>query len=101
MYVIDTTKPTIEEEREPLFTIDGTEYTIPKVVGGEVALEAMELSRTIPDAAVSAWAAETLIGPKGWRALRAVKGLDPAIVTGIMGVCRDRVLAALEDEGKG
>lgn len=100
MYVIDTSKP-IEDEREPIFSIDGTEYTIPKVVGGELALEAMDRARREPDAAVTAWCVETLLGKEGWRALRNVKGLDPKIVAGIMEICRERVFGPMEAEGKG
>lgn len=101
MYVIDTKTPAVEEEREPIFSIDGREYTIPKVVGGELGLEAMNRARFEPDAAVTAWCVEVLIGKEGWKALREVKGLDPAIVRGIMEVCRERVFGPLEAEGKG
>lgn len=99
MFIIKTDEP-VAEEREPIFSIDGTEYTIPKVVGGELALEAMDRARREPDAAVTAWCVETLLGKDGWRALRNVKGLDPKIVSGIMEVCRERIFGAVEAEGK-
>ena len=101
MFNINTAATQRDIPREPIFSIDGVEYTIPKEVGAEVVAQAMDRLRTEPDAAISAWCAERLIGKEGWQALLNVEGLDKATFRGIMRICRERIFGGLEAEGKG
>jgi hypothetical protein len=93
-------RPEAEEEREPLFTIDGKEFTIPVTVGAEVSLEALERIRQDGEMSAVAWMMETVLGKGAWKALRAVKGLDPKDLAAIIEVVRKKTLSVLDEEGK-
>jgi hypothetical protein len=100
MISISTTQH-VNEEREPLFSIDGTEYTIPVEVPPAMGLEAMEKTRTEGEAPATAWIMRELLGVEGWKALRECKQVNRAQMAAIMQVCRDRVFGGMEEEGKG
>jgi hypothetical protein len=92
--------PEAAAEREPFFTLDGVEYTIPKVIGAELALQALERFRTEPELAVIAWMMEAVIGKDAWKALRNAKGLDPKDLAAVIEAVRERTMAPLDDAGK-
>lgn len=94
------TNPEAAERREPFFTLDGVEYTIPEMIGGEVSLQALERFRSEPELAVIAWMMETVIGKDAWKALRNAKGLDAADLASVIEAVRTKVMGTLEDAGK-
>lgn len=95
------TNPEAVKDREALFSLDGVEYSIPKVIGAETSLQALEMFRTEHEFAVIAWMMETVIGRDGWKALRTAKGLDPKDLAAVIEAVRERVMAPIEEEGKG
>jgi hypothetical protein len=94
------TNPAASEEREPLFTLDGEEYSIPKVIGAEVSLEALHRFRSDHELAVIAWMMETVLGVEAWKALRTAKGLDPKDLAAVIEAVRERTMAPIEEQGK-
>lgn len=101
MIRIDTAAAPISEEREPIFSIDNREYTIPVEVPGSLALAAMEEVRQKGEIAASAWCMETLLGTQGYKALLSCQEVTKAQVLAIQEICRERVFGAVEEEGKG
>jgi hypothetical protein len=89
-----------KDKREPIFSIDGMEYTMPVEVPGSVALEAMEMFRTLGDAAATPWLLDLMLGVDGHRALRE-SGASKGQVGQVATVIRDKVFGDLEgDQGK-
>lgn len=68
-----------EVEEVTLFVLDGEEYKIPTKVGHNITLQAMEIYANTgnPDAATM-FALKTLLGPKGWHALKNFDELEEA-----------------------
>ena len=91
----------VTTEREPIFSIDGTEYTIPREVPGSLALQAMERTRTNGEVSATAWLMEEMLGADGYRALRECPTVRRDEVQAITRIIRDRVFGDLEEEGKG
>lgn len=94
-----TTTPS--NDREPLFSIDGREYTIPKEVPGNLALQAIERMRVEHELAVVAWIMEQLLGKEGYRALLDCKAVTRKQLAQITEICRLKVMGDVEEEGKG
>lgn len=87
-------------EREPLFFIDGVEYTIPVEFPTSVGLQFIDISaRQSTDAAI-AWLLEEALGTAGYRALLGFKELNADHLAVIVGVLEERVLGSMEP-GKG
>lgn len=89
------------DERIPLFSIDGQEYTMPAEIGAELALAAIDRLRTMPAEAVEAWLLEEVVGSKAYRALLGCKGLKRHQLKAVMVAVREHVMGPLEEEGKG
>ena len=68
----------VSEERIPLFSIDGTDYTMPAEVAGYVSLEATDLWATQGEAAATRWLMIEMIGEDGYAALRQCKTITKA-----------------------
>lgn len=86
--------------REPLFEIDGVEFTVPKTVGGEVGLRATRIAAERGELAATLFCVDETIGREAYDALCAVEGLPKSILSGILSVCRDKVFGGMEEEGK-
>lgn len=95
-----TERPDWKADREPIFSIDGVEYTIPKKVPTNVGLEAMEKVSELGGAAGTRWLMVLMLGQKGWDALRTCEDLEPADLQAVQEVIRTRVFAEVEPEGK-
>lgn len=65
-----------EEDRVPLFSIDGTVYTVPKFVPQGVSLEFVRLNRTEGEAVASVRLLERMLGPESYEALEQCPTLD-------------------------
>jgi hypothetical protein len=100
MIEIVTTTP-VNEDREALFSIDGTTYTIPVEVPGNLALQAIERTRYESETAVTAWIMEQVLGRDAYRALLDCPHVKPSQLKAITMICREKVMGDLEEEGKG
>ena len=96
MITIDTKTP-ISDERIPVFSIDGEEYSMPAEINGHFALEVLEQIRAQGAESVASWMLEEAIGSKGYRALRGCETLTTADLKTVMKVVTDHVLGAVED----
>ncbi len=65
-----------EEERVPLFSIDGDVYTIPKSVPQGLALEFLRIAREHGENVAAGRLLERLLGPKAYTALEQCPSLD-------------------------
>lgn len=101
MIEIKTTDQAEPPAREPIFSIDGTTYTIPVEVPASTGLEAMERTRQEGEAQATAWIMEELLGKDGWKALRSCREVTKPQLRAIMKICRERVFGGMEEEGKG
>jgi hypothetical protein len=71
------------EERIPLFAIDGVEYTIPKHIDAGLLLRFLDDSASGETAAIKSLLKE-LIGDEGYKALINFKGLAPEELAQLM-----------------
>ena len=85
------------KDREPIFSIDGIEYTMPREVPGHIALEGMEIYRKGGDGAATPWIMEQLLGNDGYRALRDCPSLTKANLLAIIEVLRRKIFGDPED----
>lgn len=99
--VIKVNTEPIPEQREDLFELGGTMYSIPVEVPGNVSLEAMERFRRGGDGLATPWLMEELIGSEGYKALRECKTLRKEDLVAIQEVIRLKVFGPQEQEGKG
>lgn len=65
-----------EEERVPLFTIDGTPYTVPKFVPQGISLEFVRLNREYGESVAAVRLLERMLGPEAYAALEQCPTLD-------------------------
>lgn len=68
----------VNEDRIPLFSIDGTEYTMPAEVAGNVSLQVTDIWATDGEAAGTKWLMIELLGDEGYAALRTCKTITKA-----------------------
>lgn len=102
MFKIDTQHTTMKAgEREPLFEIDGKEYTVPVELGAEIGLRATKIVEEKGEIAGELFIIDQTIGREAYDALCAVDGLPKKVLAGIMAVCREKVFGGMEEEGKG
>ena len=68
----------VSEDRIPLFSIDGTEYTMPAEVMGYVSTQVIDIWATEGEAAGTRWLMIELLGQDGYDALRTCKTITKA-----------------------
>ncbi|MEV8610111.1 hypothetical protein AB0383_19665 [Amycolatopsis sp. NPDC051373] len=79
-------------DREPLFTIGGTTYTIPKRVPPSWTVKAFTIATERGEQAALAYAAEKLLTPEAWLALQECETVTPRAWQNIFKALMDRVL---------
>ena len=84
------------EEREPLFYIDDREYTIPKVMRTNDALDCLHVFRTQGELFATDYLLEKLLGEEAYTALRSYKGLTSDDLKQIVEVATERMMGAAE-----
>lgn len=87
-------------EREPIFSIDGREYTIPVTVPMNISLEAVDVAARLGESDATRWLMVTMLEVEGWDALRKCQDLEPADLRAVQEIIRQKVFGPLEDEGK-
>jgi hypothetical protein len=74
--LVELTSAPVEEERVPLFSIDGDVYTIPKSVPQGISLEFLRINREMGEAIAVQRLLERLLGPETYAALEQCPSLD-------------------------
>ncbi len=74
--LVELTSTVEEEERVPLFSIDGEVYTIPKVVPQGLALEFLRIAREYGENVAAGRLLERLLGERAYAALEQCPSLD-------------------------
>jgi len=100
-FEIDTKAIHPSDEKEHLFTIDGTKYYIPKKIGAEVGIRATLVMEEKGEVAATLFCVDHTIGRKAYEALAEVEGLPKKTFEAILSVCREKVFGGMEEEGKG
>jgi hypothetical protein len=99
-FVINTADLPQDVKREPIFTIDGVEFTIPVELGAEVGMQATKIAHEKGEIAMTMFVVEKTIGMAAFEALSNVPNLPKSTFSGIMRVCREKVFGGTEEEGK-
>lgn len=104
MITIKTTgqeKDAWKKDREDLFSIDDTTYSIPRKVPANVGLKAVDTVARLGEADGTRWLMIMMLGQEGWDALMAADGLEAEDLKAIQEVIRLKVFGDQEAEGKG
>ena len=91
----DTARAATEKliaDREPLFTIGGTTYTIPKRVPPSWSVKAFTIATEQGEQAALAFAAEKLMTSEAWTALTDCETVTPEAWQTIFKALMDRIL---------
>ncbi len=91
--IVTSTEPVATE---PLFSIDGTVYSMPVEVPGNVALGYLEQMRQGGEAVAIAWAMEQVLGEAPYQALVNCKALKPHQLSAIITIVTEKIMGALE-----
>jgi hypothetical protein len=81
----------VNEDRIPLFSIDGTEYTMPAEPLGYIGIEATHLWATESPAAATDWLMTEMLGEEGFTALRTCKTITRAQYNQVVKIVVDHV----------
>lgn len=79
-------------DREPLFTIGGTTYTIPRKVPPSWAIKAFTVATEQGESAALAFAAEKLLTPEAWTALTDCETVTDEGMHAVLKALMDRIL---------
>lgn len=100
MALVEISTTPIPDDREELFSIDGTSYYIPREIPGSLTLQAIERARKDGEVEATMWVLDQVIGPEGMAALRECPTLRREDLLAIVKIVRDRVFGPVEAEGK-
>lgn len=84
-------------EREPLFSVDGVEYTIPKVVPASWTIQATNLAMTQGEAVALTYALLKMLGDDGFKALQDCETLTQEDLTLVTKIIADKVVPTKGD----
>ncbi|MGW4129496.1 hypothetical protein [Amycolatopsis japonica] len=79
-------------EREPLFTVGGVTYTIPKRVPPSWSMKAYRIATEQGDSAALEFAVEKLLTEEAWEALQECETVTPTAWEKVLNVLVDRIL---------
>lgn len=85
----------IIDDREPLFTLGGVTYTVPKKAPAAWTIKALDLARTVSDSVAVDYAMSKMLGVDGYKALAECETLTQSDFN----VLRDEVLKRVIPEG--
>ncbi len=94
---IVTTDEVEEDEGIPVFSLDGTVFTMPTVVSASVSLQALHMARTEGQEAAMSWVMEEVLGTEAYDTLRTCKALTGPQLTAIMEAVEEHVLGQVEE----
>jgi hypothetical protein len=90
---------TTEDDRIPLFSIDGQTYTIPARFDPIIALRALDMARRRGEEIMFSWLLEEALGEEGYQALLGCSSVTPSQLQALMEKVSDQVMGALEEPG--
>lgn len=93
---LSSAKPADFDDREPLFYIDDTEYTIPKRPRANLSLQFLDMVKSEGTDYASAWLMEEMLGTDAYEALMKLDTLEPDQLQQITDLCQKKVLGKLE-----
>ncbi|MGY6019596.1 hypothetical protein [Streptomyces spinosirectus] len=88
-----------EEERVPLFAIDGKVYTVPKFVPQGIALEFLRLNRQHGEQTAAVRLLERMLGPEAYEALEQCPTLDDVKMQKIIDMSQKLAFGKAEVKG--
>jgi hypothetical protein len=97
--LVELTSTVPDEERVPLFSIDGRVYDIPRMVPQGIALEYLRLARQFGDNAAAGRLLERLLGEEAYTALEECPSLDDEKMQKIMDMAQKITFGAAEVKG--
>lgn len=89
-----------EAERIPLFSIDGTTYSMPAEVDAATSLRVLDVQRRRGAESALSYALEELVGSEGYQALLNFRGLRKGQLEAIMELVQRHALGNLEEPAK-
>lgn len=92
---LDSVPEITNAETIHVFTLAGTEYHMPAVIGGNLALQVLDRIAKQGEAAAIAWALEEVMG-KGYQALLNHKALRQEDLKAILDGVQTHIMGALE-----
>lgn len=96
MIKIDTKTP-VSDERIPVFSIDGVEYSMPKEINGHFAMQVLDQIRREGSEATTAFVLQECLGGRGYRALMDCPTLTTADLKAVVKIITDHVLGVVEE----
>jgi hypothetical protein len=96
----DAKKRVEDAEQVPIFEIDGTAYSIPKVQRSEIQLRYLDIANARGDEAANYYLLTTMLGQEGYDALAAVDGLDDAEFQSVIDSVSKVVFPAANPKGR-
>lgn len=79
-------------DREPLFTVGGVTYTIPRQVPPSWTLQAYQVALTLGESDALAFAAKKLLDADAWDALVSCDSVSPSAMRTVIKALMDRIL---------
>lgn len=90
------TSTPVDVETEPLFSIDGTVYSMPKRIRAAVALDALEAVASKGELAAAVGLLETVMGAGTYKALKECPGIDDQGLAAVLRIVMDKATGQLE-----
>lgn len=97
--VVELSSEAVDEERVPLFSIDGRVYSIPRMVPQGISLEYLRVARQFGENAAAGRLLERLLGEEAYTALEECPSLDDAKMEKIMEMAQKITFGKAEIKG--
>lgn len=97
--LVELTSTVPDEERVPLFSIDGRVYSIPRMVPQGISLEYLRIVRQFGENAAAGRLLERLLGEEAYTALEECPSLDDEKMQKIMDMAQKITFGAAEVKG--
>jgi hypothetical protein len=90
-----TSEP-IDVDKEPLFSIDGRVYYIPKQIRAQIALDTLDLLAEKGELVAGVALLRRVVGDEAWEALKSCPGIDDAGLAAVLRIVTERSMGQLE-----
>jgi hypothetical protein len=97
--LVELTSTVPDEDRVPLFSIDGRVYSIPRMVPQGISLEYLRIARQFGENAAAGRLLERLLGEEAYTALEECPSLDDEKMQKIMDMAQKITFGAAEVKG--
>lgn len=89
-----------DAEKVPIFELDGTTYSIPRVERSEIALRYLEIANDESEDRANYYLLTTMLGQDGYDALKSVDGLEASDFERITALVSDTVMPKSNPKGR-